>query len=290
MSKAKKQIDWLGIGRDCVKTDLSIREIARWYGCSDKAIRLRAKARGWARPGAEPPQASPQGPQPLKAGMITVGDARRGRQPGATTRGDAGAPVAGDRTRVLIYKIDTMGRRQTLGVVPFEVFDGSESRAIDATPDVALVSQNTSFTLIVAASQGAPGPSNIPAAQVSHSGAAGQGLMKAATPAAARQILSVAAFTRAAVQDVNYAVKATDTYVGVTALTAPRTITLPLAADYPAGQPLYIADESGACGTDSPIVVAAAGQDTIGMQPNVNMASPFLKFAFHSNGTNLWTV
>jgi hypothetical protein len=64
MSKAKKQIDWPGIERDYVKTDLSIREIARWYGCSDKAIRLRAKAGGWARPGAEPPQASPQGPQP----------------------------------------------------------------------------------------------------------------------------------------------------------------------------------------------------------------------------------
>lgn len=65
MSKAKKPIDWAGIERDYVKTDLSIREIARWYGCSDKAIRLRAKAGGWARPGAEAPQDAPQTPRPL---------------------------------------------------------------------------------------------------------------------------------------------------------------------------------------------------------------------------------
>lgn len=65
MSKAKKPIDWAGIERDYRKTDLSIREIAKWYGCSDKAIRLRAKADNWARPGAETPQAAPQAPQPL---------------------------------------------------------------------------------------------------------------------------------------------------------------------------------------------------------------------------------
>ena len=53
-------------------------------------------------------------------------------------RGDAKALLATDRTRVLIFKIDTYGRRQTLGVVPFAVFDGSESLSIDEIPQVAL--------------------------------------------------------------------------------------------------------------------------------------------------------
>ena len=65
MSKAKNSIDWVQIERDYRKTDLSIRELARWYGLSDKAIRLKAKAGGWVRPGADAPQETPQAPQPV---------------------------------------------------------------------------------------------------------------------------------------------------------------------------------------------------------------------------------
>ena len=78
--------------------------------------------------------------------------------------------------------------------------------------------------------------------------------------------------------------------MGIAALTAPRTITLPTANAYSQGQPLYVADETGACSTDKSIIVAAAGSDTIVGQPNQIIASPYGKFAFHSNGTNLWTV
>lgn len=49
MAKDKKPIDWAGIERDYTKTDLSIREMARWYGITDTAIRLRAKQGGWQR-------------------------------------------------------------------------------------------------------------------------------------------------------------------------------------------------------------------------------------------------
>lgn len=204
--------------------------------------------------------------------------------------GDASALLPGLRTRVLIYKIDTFGRRQTLGVIPFAVFDGSEGLSIDDVPQVALVSQSTSFQIVVATAQGAAGPSQIPAAQITDSTDIGRAIMKAENAAAVRSALNVAAFTRAAVQDTNYPVKATDTYVGLAKLTAPRTITLPAASAYPQGQPLYVADETGACSTDTPIIIAAAGSDTITGQPNVVMANPYGKLALHTNGTNLWTL
>ncbi|KQP82848.1 hypothetical protein [Methylobacterium sp. Leaf117] len=237
--------------------------------------------------------------QPLtvaNGGIVRVSDAAgqftviASRLLTAQARGDASGLVAKDRTRVLIYKIDTYGRRQTLGVVPFAVFDGAEGLSIDEIPQVALVSESTSFNLVVAAAQGAPGPSQIGAAQISDGTDIGRALLKAQDAAAVRAALSVAAFSRAAVQDTNYAVKVADTYVGLAKLTAPRTITLPAANAYPQGQPLYVADETGDCSTDRSIIVTAAGSDTIVGQPNQIIASPYGKFAFHSNGTNLWTV
>lgn len=67
MRKTKKPIDWTAIERDYTKTSLSVRELARWYNCDEKAIRLRAKAGGWLRPGQENSAAPPPTPQPLDA-------------------------------------------------------------------------------------------------------------------------------------------------------------------------------------------------------------------------------
>ena len=195
-----------------------------------------------------------------------------------------------DATRILVYRIDTFGQRQTLGVIFFDVFDAADRRTIDQVPAVALVSQSTTLTMVVAAAQGPSGPSQINAAAITDGTDVGRSVLKATDAAAARQALGVPSIGRSTVNDTNYSVKPTDTYVGVTALTAPRTMTLPPAANYPPGQPLYIADESGACGTSNPIIIAAAGQDSIGGQPNVSMQSPFQKAVFHSNGTNLWTL
>lgn len=193
-------------------------------------------------------------------------------------------------TRILVAKIDTTGRRQTLGLIFFDVFDAAETRSIAQIPSVALVSQSTTLQLVVATSQGAPGPSSIASGQITDGTEIGRAVLKAADAAAARSALGVPSIGRSAVSDTNYPVKASDTYVGVSLLTAPRTLTLPPAANYPPGQPLYIADESGACGTDRPIIIAAAGQDSIGGQPNVSMQSPFQKAVLHSNGTNMWTL
>lgn len=72
MAKPKKSIDWKAVERDYTKTALSVRELARWYNCDEKAIRLRAKAEGWVRPGAETPQSAPQSPQPLDAVVAPI--------------------------------------------------------------------------------------------------------------------------------------------------------------------------------------------------------------------------
>ena len=205
-----------------------------------------------------------------------------------TARAPGGLPA--DPTRMLLYWIDPLGRRQTLGAVPFEVFDGSEGRGLDTLPALTLVSSSTTLRLVVAASQGPPGPSQIAAAQVTDGTDVGRAVFKAADAAAVRAALGVPSIGRTPVSDVNYGVKASDTYVGIAALTAPRTVTLPPAAQYPPGQPLAIADESGACGPDRPILIAAAGPDSIAGQPAVTMQSPFQKAVLHANGTNLWTL
>ncbi|GJE38546.1 hypothetical protein [Methylobacterium persicinum] len=205
------------------------------------------------------------------------------------TSGFAGSDPR-ERTRILVYRIDTLGTRQTLGVIVFDVFDVADTRTIDQIPAAALVSQSTTLTLIVATAQGAAGPSQIAAAAITDGTEIGRSVLRATDAAAARAALGVPSIGRSAVNDTNYPVKATDTYVGVAALTAPRTLTLPPAATYPPGQPLCIADESGACGTSNPIIIAAAGQDSIGSEPNVTMQSPYQKAVLHSNGSNLWTL
>ena len=48
MAERSKE-DWESIEKDYRSGVLSIKEIARNYGCSDTAIRKKAKAKGWAR-------------------------------------------------------------------------------------------------------------------------------------------------------------------------------------------------------------------------------------------------
>lgn len=45
--KARKLVDWPLIRRDFEKSDISVKEIARWSGISDTAIHKRAVAEGW---------------------------------------------------------------------------------------------------------------------------------------------------------------------------------------------------------------------------------------------------
>lgn len=53
MADEKKPIDWAEIERDFRTGTMSIREIARWYGITDTAIRKKAAAGGWVRANAD---------------------------------------------------------------------------------------------------------------------------------------------------------------------------------------------------------------------------------------------
>lgn len=68
MADEKKPIDWTEIERDFRTGTMSIREIARWYGVTDTAIRKKAKAGGWVRENADhssqPKGAKPDAPEP----------------------------------------------------------------------------------------------------------------------------------------------------------------------------------------------------------------------------------
>jgi len=48
-SKKRKQIDWERVEVEYRAGKLSLREIARQHGCTDTAVRKRAKAEGWER-------------------------------------------------------------------------------------------------------------------------------------------------------------------------------------------------------------------------------------------------
>lgn len=73
MTQEKKPIDWSEIERDYRTSPMSVREIARWYGVDEKAIRKRAKAGAWERPAsAESPQAESADPAPEKVYVGTV--------------------------------------------------------------------------------------------------------------------------------------------------------------------------------------------------------------------------
>lgn len=53
MADENKPIDWAEIERDFRTGTMSIREMAKWYGVSEGAIRKRAKAGGWEREGTQ---------------------------------------------------------------------------------------------------------------------------------------------------------------------------------------------------------------------------------------------
>lgn len=96
MAKDKKPIDWAGIERDYTKTDLSIREMARWYNITDTAIRLRAKQEGWLRPDGARKVAAPA-PQP--APVVYV------REPTALTAENTDPQAILGRGRNLVLRL-----------------------------------------------------------------------------------------------------------------------------------------------------------------------------------------
>jgi hypothetical protein len=73
MTDEKKPIDWSEIERDYRSSPMSVREMARWYGISEAALRKRAGRDGWERP-EKPESAREQArePEPPKVYVGTV--------------------------------------------------------------------------------------------------------------------------------------------------------------------------------------------------------------------------
>jgi hypothetical protein len=77
------------------------------------------------------------------------------------------------------------------------------------------------------------------------------------------------------------------TYHGVTALTAARAKTLPLAKNYLKGLPLVIQDESGAAGTHN-ITISRAGSDTINGATSVTISTNYGRRVLFATGATTW--
>lgn len=78
-----------------------------------------------------------------------------------------------------------------------------------------------------------------------------------------------------------------ETYHGVTALTAGRTLTLPSANDLQDGDELIIQDESGSAGTHT-ITISRAGTDTINGGTSVTITSNYGRRVLIKRGSGKW--
>lgn len=105
---------------------------------------------------------------------------------------------------------------------------------------------------------------------------------------------------RVTFSNTNYTVLATDSHVAQTGtLSAARTVQLPAASAFVAGQEVTIADESGTptvTGGDKSISIVRAGSDTIVNETDtlatttVKIRNPYASFTFRSDGVSKWLV
>lgn len=95
---------------------------------------------------------------------------------------------------------------------------------------------------------------------------------------------------RRPVADAAYTIVATDTYVGLSSLTAARTFSLPAASAYPSGHILTLTDEIGACNSTRSVTVAASGSDVINGASSLVLTVPNFFVLLTSDGTSKWTA
>lgn len=95
-----------------------------------------------------------------------------------------------------------------------------------------------------------------------------------------------------AAPDASYQALISDVQIGFAVLTAPRTVTLPDVDAYPAGQVLFIADESGNCAFDRPItiMVGTGTGDTIAGQPAIQITDAYQGLGFRRGAANVWII
>ncbi|MCW2283380.1 hypothetical protein M2323_001206 [Rhodoblastus acidophilus] len=96
--------------------------------------------------------------------------------------------------------------------------------------------------------------------------------------------------TRSTVADANYVIVTTDRMIGISALSASRTLTLPSAASFPIGVTLGVFDESGAASSTITATIAASGSDKIDGATSVAINSPYGFVQLQSDGSAKWTL
>ena len=182
---------------------------------------------------------------------------------------------AAGNTASLLFQ-DSYSGRAEIGLV------GDDRLHFRVSPD------GTAFVdALVVAAGGSVSFASSPAAPTP---AAADNSTKLATTAYADRAVS-ATLARTQVSDAAYAVLATDRTVAVTALTAPRVLTLPAASAYPGGATLTVMDESGGCSAVNTLTVArASAADTVNGGASAVLASAFGYLALQSNGSNKWTL
>ena len=114
-----------------------------------------------------------------------------------------------------------------------------------------------------------------------------KGGTNAITAAAARVSLNVE--SRSTFSNANYTVLSTDRYVAQNGtMTAPRTLTLPLASSMNAGQLLIIIDESGTLSATNSLNIVATGGNLINGQASTLLKTPYGITRLYSDGASGW--
>lgn len=89
------------------------------------------------------------------------------------------------------------------------------------------------------------------------------------------------------VRDVAATIGSGSTYVGMVTLTAPRTLTLPDAAEMQDGDEIVIQDESGNAGGQT-ITIATQGSDTVNGGASVTITSAYGRRRIIKRGTGAY--
>jgi hypothetical protein len=128
----------------------------------------------------------------------------------------------------------------------------------------------------------------VTAAQITDSTAAGRAILTAVSVAAQRTALRIDG--RTVMADANFTAAATDHLVVTSvALTAPRTVTLPLANSVNPGYELIVADAAGVVTGTNTLTVGRSGSDTINGVTAAVIGAPYGMRRFISNGAGAWT-
>lgn len=95
---------------------------------------------------------------------------------------------------------------------------------------------------------------------------------------------------RTTVADAAYTILATDRYVALTSITAPRIFTMPAANSVTAGQELLIKDESGSVSATNTLTISRAGSNTIDGATSLVLQSAYTWARFVSDGVSKWSL